>query len=97
MAYNKLAVILDRYNTSKVKKGFIGYNSIDATTKWVEYSLDVLELKKVLPKSDFNTRFDIMKALKTAESKVDYMYRHKNFDINEAVASYKRAKRLLAL
>lgn len=94
-----MKLLLERYNKSKGKfKGRpISYNDIDATSKWIEYSLDELELKKLLRTADFSDRFDILKALKKVESKLDYMYKHKNFDLEEAVFQLKRAKLLLKI
>jgi hypothetical protein len=99
MAYNKLKTLVSRYNTLKGKyKGRpISYYEIDATSKWVQYSLDEVELKKLLLTADFSERFDILNALKKVESKIEYMYKHKNFDMKKAVDSFKRAKLLLKL
>ena len=91
-----LKVLLKKYNTAKAKSKFItAYDSIDATKKWVEYSLDVAELKVMTRNSDFLTRFDIEKAIIKAETKVDWMYKHPNFDRSEATVLYKKLKRLL--
>lgn len=96
MAYNKTKNLIDRYNKPKGKSKFIiSYNKIDATNKWVEYSLDLVELKASVKDADFSTRFDIERTIKKVESKIDWMYKHNNFDLNEAVSLYKRAKRLL--
>ena len=97
MSNHKL--LLDRYNTPKSKYTGrpVSYNDIDATSKWIKYSLDHYELKKLLTKSSFSERFEILKALKTVESKLDFMYKHKNFDLKEATSEYKRAKFLLKM
>ena len=92
-----LNILLKKYNNNtKAKSKFItAYDSIDATKKWVEYSLDVAELKALTRTSDFLTRFDIEKAIIKAETKVDWMYKHPNFDRSEATVLYKKLKRLL--
>ena len=91
-----LNILLKKYNNTKAKSKFItAYDSIDATKKWVEYSLDVAELKALTRTSDFSTRFDIEKAIIKAENKVDWMYKHPNFDRSTATALYKKLKRLL--
>ena len=99
MTFNKARNLINRYNSHKGKyKGRpISYNKIDATSKWIEYSLDELELKKLLLTADFTDRFDILKALKKVESKLDYMYKHQNFDMKESVTEFKRAKLLLKM
>lgn len=96
MAYNKASVLISRYNKTKSKeKFFLSRDKIDATNKWVEYSLDLHELKALVQVSDFETRFDLEKAIKTVEAKVEWMYKHENFNMSEATTLYRRAKKLL--
>jgi hypothetical protein len=92
---DKLSVLLNRHNQSKTNKskGFFKYNLIPATEKWAEYSIDVYNLKKLLQGAEFKDKFTILQALKVAEAKVEYMYKHSNFEINEATKLYKKLKR----
>lgn len=95
MGINKARVLIDRYNKPK-KKGFGGgLDDLDSSNKWVEYSLDLIELKKLAFSSDFSTRFEIERTIKKVESKIDWMYKHKNFNLNTATTELKRARRLL--
>ena len=73
------------------------YSKIKATEKWIEYSLDVTEMTKLLTKATREERYVLLAAMQIAERKRDYMYKHPNFDIKEATFEFKRAKRLLKI
>jgi hypothetical protein len=90
----KLAILLSRYNSSSKTKGFVQYDKIPATERWAEYSVDLYSLKKLLMSASFSEKHDIMKAIAKVESKVDYMYKHSNFDMKEALQLYKKLKRI---
>ena len=96
MVYNKARTLINRYNIVKGKPKFIiSYDKIDANKKWVEYSLDLVELKALMKGEDLSTRFELEKTLKKVEAKIEWMYKHRNFNINEATREFKRAKKLL--
>lgn len=73
------------------------YTKIKATEKWIEYSLDVTEMTKLLTKASREERYILLAAMQIAERKRDYMYKHPNFELNKAIADFKLAKRLLKL
>ena len=73
------------------------YSKIKATEKWIEYSLDVTEMTKLLTKASREERYILLAAMQIAERKRDYMYKHPNFNLKEAIANFKLAKRLLKM
>ena len=86
------------YTASKAKsKAIVAYDSIDATNKWIEYSLDQIDLKTALKTASFTDKFIILKALTIVESKLAYHYKHKNFCMSTATAQLKQARRLLKM
>ena len=86
------------YTKSSVKsKVVIAYDKIDATKKWVEYSLDQVSLNKALQTASFTDKCVILQALKVVERKLEYHYKHKNFCMSTATAQLKQARRLLKM
>lgn len=73
------------------------FNAIKATEKWIEYSLDVTEMSKMLTLVSREEKYVLLAAMQIAERKRDYMYKHPNFVLNIAIAEFKRAKKLLKL
>lgn len=69
---------------NKSKQIKVPYDKIKATEKWVEYSLDIVDMSRLLMISDFDTKWRLTEALEVAERKKAYMYRHKNFDLKRA-------------
>ena len=98
MKPNKARALISRFNVTREKSKFtISFNKIDATTKWVEYSLDLVEIKALMKTEDFITRCELENTLKKVENKINWMYKHPNFDLNLASIEFKRAKKLLKL
>ena len=86
------------YTKSSVKsKTIIAYDKIDATKKWVEYSLDQIDLNTALKTASFTDKCVILQALKVVERKLEYHYKHKNFCMSTATAQLKQARRLLKI
>lgn len=87
------------YTASKApqKRAMSVFSKIKASEKWVEYSLDLIELTKTLPNASFADKFIIEQAIKIAERKRDYMYKHPNFNLSEATCDLRRARSLLKL
>lgn len=87
------------YTASKTnnKNTITAYDKINATKKWVEYSLDQVDLKTALKTASFTDKYVLMQALKVVERKLDYMYRHKNFELSTATTQFKLARRLLKI
>jgi len=73
------------------------YNRIKATEKWIEYSLDLAEMQKGLSTLSREQRHELLGAIAVAERKRDYMYKHPNFKLNDAISEFKRARRLLKI
>jgi hypothetical protein len=75
---------ITKFSAKNNKNAHVNFYKIPATTKWVEYQLDIYEMNAILMKSDFDTKIRLLDALTVAERKRDYMYRHPNFDFNKA-------------
>lgn len=98
MSYIMLKARMYTANTPRNKKeAHVAYDRIKATDKWVEYSLDQIDLKNALKTASFTDKYTIMQALKVVERKLDYMYRHKNFELSTATSQFKQARRLLKM
>ena len=96
--FNKAAMFANKYPKHAAKfDGKSFYNAIKATEKWIEYSLDVTEMTKLLTNATRDEKFVLLAAMQIAERKRDYMYKHKNFKLEIAVVEFKRAKRLLKM
>ena len=80
----KAANFVAKYSTANKSKAVVPYDKIKATEKWLEYSLDIVDINRILMKSDFNTKWQLMEALDVAERKRKYMYNHKNFKLKRA-------------
>lgn len=83
-----------KYSAGNKSKAIVPYDKVKATEKWVEYSLDVVDMSKLLMKVDFNTKWKLIEALEVAERKKAYMYKHKNFDIKRALKIFDTVKHL---
>lgn len=65
--------------------------------KWVEYSLDLIEAKRLLQDADFTSKFELMKVIKAIESKVQYHENHADFNLHTAIENLRLSRRLLRL
>lgn len=90
----KAANFLAKYTGPKGKAFYSSYYKVKATEKWVEYSLDILDMSSILMSSDFNTKWKLMEALEVAERKKAWMYKHKNFDVKRAAKLFDAVKHL---
>jgi hypothetical protein len=75
---------ISKYATRNSSKAIVQYYKIPATTKWVEYMLDKHEINKILMDSNFTTKMDLLEVLQVLERKIDYMYKHPNFNFKKA-------------
>ena len=75
---------ITKYATRNNNKAIVQYYKIPATTKWVEYMLDKHDVNKILMDSDFATKMDLLEVLQVLERKIDYMYKHPNFNFKKA-------------
>ena len=71
------------------------YNKIQATKKWVQHSINLHIMQKLLLTASREDRYTLLAAIKAAESKVNYYYKHPNFKLNQATMLFKQAKLLL--
>ena len=83
---------ISKYATTNSSKAIVQYYKIPATTKWVEYMLDKHDVNKILMDSDFATKMDLLDVLQVLERKIDYMYRHPNFEFHRATFLFNRLK-----
>jgi hypothetical protein len=97
MSYARALAAKYPVNSVRGSNAFSRYDSIKATEKWIEYSLDIAEMSKLLSTLSREERYVLGAALTVAERKRDYMYRHPNFKLNEAAREFKRARRLLKI
>ena len=81
-----------KYTPTSNKKAIVQYYKIPATTKWVEYMLDKHDINNILMASDFATKMDLLEVLQVLERKIDYMYRHPNFDFKKATTLFHMLK-----
>lgn len=68
------------------------YDRIKATEKWVYHSINLHVMQKLLLITNRDERYALLAAIKAAESKVNYYYKHPNFKLNEAAMLFKQAK-----
>jgi len=83
---------ISKYATRSNKKAIVQYYKIPATEKWVEYMLDRHDVNKILMDSDFATKMDLLEVLQVLERKIDYMYKHPNFNFKKATFLFERLK-----
>jgi len=83
---------ISKYATRNNKKAIVQYYKIPATTKWVEYMLDKHDVNRILMDSDFATKMDLLEVLQVLERKIDYMYKHPNFEFKKATDLFHRLK-----
>ena len=90
----KAVNFLAKYTGPKGKPFYSSYYKVKATEKWVEYSLDIVDMNRILMKSDFDTKWRLMEALDVAERKRKYMYNHKNFKLKRATELFELCRDL---
>jgi hypothetical protein len=89
--------IISKYKAVKpvFKGGLTNYASIDSTRKWVEYTLDMLDLNNlILVEQDWDVKMDLRFCLTNAESKKEWHQKHPNFDSKRARLLYDTVKHL---
>ena len=93
---SKLASLVKRYTSTSKSKAFTAYDEIEASQKWAEYSVDEYKIRQLMQGVDFIEKFEADKALGVVRRKIEWMYKHRNFDVTEATSTYKKLKRLSA-
>jgi hypothetical protein len=74
-----------------------GAAKFNPSKKWVEYSLDLIEAKRLLQAADFTSKFDLLNVIKQIESKVKFHENHADFDLRSAINDLRLARKLLRL
>lgn len=94
-----MSSLFAKYNSPKIAKIVRRKSkpSFSPTTKWVEYSLDLIEAKKLLQTADFTTKFQVLSVIKKIESKVKFHENHADFNLQKAIRELRTAKILLRL
>jgi len=93
---SNVKTLVSKYNTPKAKfKG--GVPKFNPSKKWVEYSLDLIEAKRLLQVADFTSKFELLSVIKKIESKVEFHEKHNDFNLQTAVKDLRLARRLLRL
>lgn len=81
----KIANYVLKYTKSVEGPLMIPKKKIDSTMKWVEYSLDIVDMQKLLMGTrDLKDKYQLMDLLEIAERKKKWHYRQENFNVNRA-------------
>jgi hypothetical protein len=71
--------------TALNKNVVVKRDNINSTHKWVEYSLDIRDMQKLLISTkNLNEKYALMDALEVAERKKVWHYRQDNFNLARA-------------
>lgn len=80
-----IANYVTKYKKSVDGPLMIPKKKIDSTMKWVEYSLDIVDMQKMLMStSNLKDKYQLMDILEIAERKKKWHYRQENFDVKRA-------------
>lgn len=90
----KAVNFVQKYTGPKGKGHILPYDRVKATEKWVEYSLDIVDMSRIIMTVDFDTKWKLAEALEVAERKKAWMYKHKNFDVKRAAKLFDTVKNL---
>ena len=71
-------------SSSSKKPNF--FKKPDPTKRWVEITLDIKDMRRLLRTANFQESIALSKAITAAERKRDWHYRHEDFDL--ATASF---------
>lgn len=94
-----MSSLFAKYNSPKIAK-IVRRKSkplFSPTIKWVEYSLDLIEAKKLLQTADFTTKIQLLSVVNKIESKVKYHQNHADFNLQKAITDLRTARKLLRL
>ncbi len=74
-----------KYKSSVEGPLMVPKKRINSTMKWVEYSLDIVDMQKMLMNtSNLKDKYQLMDILEIAERKKKWHYRQENFDVSRA-------------
>ena len=81
----KIANYVLKYTKSIDGPLMIPKKKIDSTMKWVEYSLDIVDMQKMLMGTNcLKDKYQLMDLLEIAERKKKWHYRQENFNVSRA-------------
>jgi hypothetical protein len=81
----KIANYVLKYTKSIDGPLMIPRKKIDSTMKWVEYSLDIVDMQKMLMgTNNLKDKYQLMDILEIAERKKKWHYRQENFNVSRA-------------
>jgi hypothetical protein len=89
-----------RYSEAKVAgKRNAKVCKFNPTLKYIEHSLALVEAKAILHDRELNftDKYSILAIIKVIERKLDFHYKHKDFNLAIATAEFKRARKLLKI
>ncbi len=96
-----IAQLKQRYTQVKVSKRKYsgGKPSFSPTVKYVEHSLSLIEARAILKDQSisFTDRCTVSSLLDVIERKINFHYKHKDFDLAIATAKLKQARKLLKI
>ena len=93
---SKVNTLVLKYKpTDRKYKG--GVPKFNPSKKWVEYSLDLIEAKRLLQAADFVTKFEVEKLINRIESKIYFHENHEDFSITVASNDFRTARKLLKM
>ena len=81
--------------TGSKKLVILNKDKINSTHKWVEYSLDIVDMSALLMQTrDLKQKYALMDALDSAQRKKDWHYKQKNFRLQDAMRIFEAAKNI---
>ena len=93
---SNVKTLVSKYNVPKGKyRG--GKALFNPSKKWVEYSIDLIEAKRLLQAADFTSKFDLLSVINKIESKVKFHENHADFNLQTAISDLRLARKLLRL
>lgn len=93
---SNVKTLVSKYNVPKGKyRG--GKALFNPSKKWVEYSIDLIEAKRLLQAADFTSKFELLSVINKIESKVKFHENHADFNLQTAISDLRLARKLLRL
>lgn len=80
-----LAMYLNKYSSNSSGPMIANRKKIDSNSYWVEYSLDMHDMQKLLMSTkNLKEKYQLMDMIDMAERKKNWHYRQENFNLNRA-------------
>ena len=89
--YSQAQVVKRKFNSKKVQ--------FCPTVKYIQHSLSLIEARAILKDQSvsFSDRCTVMSLLEIIERKINFHYKHKDFNLAVATAQLKQARKLLKI